>query len=154
MPGSAAGGRSVIIALAPLARACAAKASPWVCRPGIAKNTSPGLIARESALTPSTFSRGGLLPVPFSNSGSTNDTGGSSSIALVEFRGNKFGIQHWIKIGTDSKHRRYPGDDAARCLAGVPARCVATLPRLGVRIVDQDNHGVARLIEREHRGEQ
>src|SRR3954465_7012532 len=120
IPGSTAGWRSVIIALAPLARACAAKASPWVWRPGTAKNTSPGLIWRLSALTPSTLSRGDLLPVPFSNSVSANDTGANSStMALVEFWWDKLTIQHWIEIGADAKHRRNSGDNTAGGLAGV-----------------------------------
>src|ERR1700754_4667364 len=119
MPGSVLGSRSVIIALAPLARACAANASPCVWRPGTAKNTSPGLMWRLSALTPSTLSRGDLLPVPFSNSVSANDTGANSStMALVEFGWDKLGIQHWIEIGADAKHRRDTSDDAASRFAG------------------------------------
>src|SRR3569833_297045 len=149
MPGSVPGLRSVIIALAPLARACAANASPCVWRPGMAKNTSPGLIARLSALTPSTVSRGDLLPAPFSSSVRANDTGGNSSKALAELRRDKFTIQHRIVVGADAQERGDAGNDAAGRLAGVPAGGVTALPRLGVRIVDQDHHRIARIVHRQ-----
>src|SRR5687768_16134718 len=154
IPGSVSGWRSVTIALAPLAFACAANASPWVRRPGIAKKASPGWMARLSALMPSTRSRGGLAPAPFSSSVSANDTAGSSLMtALADFRGDKLLIQHLVEVWADSKHRRYALHNAARCFTRIPAGGAAGLLVFVARLVDQDHHRVARIVEREGRRE-
>src|SRR5262249_19831771 len=133
----------------------AAKLSPCTRVPGSAKNASPALMARLSALTPPTSSAGtSRAPAPFNSSLSAK---GKSSLppgrVSADCSWDNFIIQLFAEVGADSQHRRNVLNNTSGDFAGVPAGGSAGLRTFALRLIDHDHHDILRIIEREARGE-
>src|SRR6266542_4943231 len=148
---------SVRIATAPFATASAAKARPSCCAPRSAANRKPGLTWRESAVRPTIWgsANGGALMAPGRAGGSVSVAGLISSVRFNPLSLHALDRQRpgdrgrCLVDGRHAQYRRDPLDDAAGGRCHGPSGGRETMALLGaVRLVDQGQDGVTRLVHR------